>query len=105
MADEVESLGVNSPSPGLSSDGAGRTIENAILRALPRKERALVLSKSEYVSLPARTILSEMSAPIATGYFLNSGVASIITIMQDGKSVEVGLTGSEGFVGLPLVVG
>jgi CRP-like cAMP-binding protein len=32
-------------------------------------------------------------------------VASIIRVMSDGKSVEVGLTGWEGFVGLPLIVG
>jgi CRP-like cAMP-binding protein len=32
-------------------------------------------------------------------------VVSIIHVMTDGKSVEVGLTGKEGFVGLPLIVG
>jgi CRP-like cAMP-binding protein len=36
---------------------------------------------------------------------MNSGLASVLNVMEDGKSVEVGLTGKEGFVGLPLVVG
>jgi CRP-like cAMP-binding protein len=31
-------------------------------------------------------------------------LVSIVTMMSDGKSVEVGLSGPEGFVGLPLVV-
>ena len=79
--------------------------ENEILLGLPRKERALILSKSEFLLLPARTILTEMSEPIEFCYFLNGGVISIIHVMTDGKSVEVGLTGKEGFVGLPLVVG
>jgi CRP-like cAMP-binding protein len=72
---------------------------------LPRKERALLLSKSEFLTLAARTILAEMSEQIESCYFLNSGVVSIIQLMKDGKSVEVGLTGREGFVGLPIIVG
>ncbi len=82
-----------------------RTNQNTILLGLPRKERALLLSKSEFVRLPARTVLTETSEPIDFAYFLDSGVASIIHSMSDGKSVEVGLTGKEGFVGLPLIVG
>ena len=30
---------------------------------------------------------------------------SLLTVFPDGKSVEVGLVGKEGFVGLPLLVG
>jgi CRP-like cAMP-binding protein len=63
------------------------------------------LSKAQLVELPAHTILNEMSQPIEFGYFLNSGVVSIINVLSDGKSVEVGLTGKEGFVGLPLIAG
>jgi CRP-like cAMP-binding protein len=32
-------------------------------------------------------------------------MASILNLMADGKSVEVGLIGKEGFVGLPLIAG
>jgi CRP-like cAMP-binding protein len=46
-----------------------------------------------------------MGEPIKFCYFMNSGMTSILTIMGDGKGVEVGLTGKEGFIGLPLVVG
>jgi CRP-like cAMP-binding protein len=105
MADKVHSLGVKLAVRTASIDGDHRALRNAILLSLPRKERALVLSKSEPSSLPARTILTEMAEPIEFCYFLNSGVASIIHVMTDGKSVEVGLTGKEGFVGLPLIVG
>ena len=105
MADKVTSLGVKSPSLPASADGSSRAIRNAILLALPRKECALVLSKSELVPLLAHTILTEMANPIEFCYFMNSGVVSIINVMSDGKSVEVGLTGKEGFIGLPLVVG
>jgi CRP-like cAMP-binding protein len=80
-------------------------MKNTILLGLPRRERTAVLAKSEFVSLAARTILTDMARPIEFCFFLNSGVASIINVMSDGKSVEVGLTGKEGFVGLPLIVG
>jgi CRP-like cAMP-binding protein len=36
---------------------------------------------------------------------MNSGLASVLNVMPDGKTVEVGLSGREGFIGLPLVVG
>lgn len=106
MGGKVHSPGVKFTAASASSDGdSRRTIENAILLALPRKERALVLSESEFVLLPARTVLTEMADPIEVCYFMNGGVVSIIHVMTDGKSVEVGLTGKEGFVGLPLIVG
>jgi CRP-like cAMP-binding protein len=105
MAGKVQSIGVNFAAAPAAADAGRLSIQNEILLGLPRKERALVLSKSEFVALPARTVLSEMAGPIESCYFLNSGVASIIHVMNDGKSVEVGLTGKEGFVGLPLVVG
>jgi CRP-like cAMP-binding protein len=42
---------------------------------------------------------------LKSAYFCNSGLVSILSVFPDGKSVEVGLIGNEGFVGLPLVVG
>jgi CRP-like cAMP-binding protein len=105
MADKVQSITAKPAATPVATDGDARKIENAILLELPRKERSAVLSKSDFVHLPARTILTEMASPIEFCYFLNSGVASIIHAMEDGKSVEVGLTGKEGFIGLPVIVG
>jgi CRP-like cAMP-binding protein len=42
---------------------------------------------------------------IKLGYFVNTGLMSILAVQPDGKSVEVGLIGKEGFSGLPLLVG
>ncbi len=98
-------MGVKSAPAQDGGNSASPASENEILLSLPRKERDLLASKAKLVHLPARTLLSEMGAPITFCYFLNSGVASIIHVMTDGKSVEVGLTGREGFVGLPLIVG
>jgi CRP-like cAMP-binding protein len=83
----------------------GQTVENDLLRALPRKQREAVCSKLNFIQLPVRSLLNEIAEPIEYAYFINSGLASILNVTLQGKSVEVGLTGKEGFVGLPLLVG
>ncbi len=82
-----------------------RSVRNEILLSLPSKECATVLSELEFVEMRAYDLLNEMGEAIEYCYFMNSGMVSILTIMGDGKGVEVGLTGKEGFIGLPVVVG
>src|SRR6202162_5512950 len=87
------------------SDGNERNTQNKILRGLPNKESRTVFAALEFVELPTRTILNETFEPIESAYFVNGGLASVLNIMEDGKSVEVGLMGKEGFAGIPLLVG
>lgn len=82
-----------------------RSLRNEILLSLPSKESAAVLSVLEFVEMRAYDLLNEIGEAIEFCYFMNSGMTSILTIMGDGKGVEVGLTGKEGFVGLPAIVG
>jgi CRP-like cAMP-binding protein len=42
---------------------------------------------------------------IKSVYFMNDGMCSVLTVQPDGQSVEVGLIGKEGFVGLPVIFG
>src|SRR5882724_2695976 len=83
----------------------GRRLCNEILLALPRKERDRLFRALEFHELPTHVVLHEAGEPISHAYFINGGLASVLNVMSDGKSVEVGLTGKEGFVGLPLIVG
>src|SRR5258708_4421181 len=78
---------------------------NTILHALPRKELTTLHSRLELVPLPLHTVLNETARPIVHGYFMISGLASVLTVLKQNRIVEVGLTGSEGFVGLPLFPG
>lgn len=93
------------------SDGQGpfvvdaQGVENQILLSLSAKERDLIFPQLTFVQLRTHAVLHEPGEPIKFGYFLNSGLASVLTVLTDGKSVEVGLTGKDGFVGLPLIVG
>jgi len=86
-------------------DGDGREIGNQILRSIPRKERNPILSAAEFVRLKLHQVLHEPGEIIKSVYFLNNGLGSVLTTQPDGKTVEVGLIGREGFVGLPIIFG
>ena len=86
-------------------DGDGNHIHNEILLALPPRERELLFSKLEFVRLKTRLVLHEPGDTLKSAYFPSAGLVSILSVFPDGKSVEVGLVGKEGFIGLPLVAG
>lgn len=99
MAKKISSA---SPPP---HDGDGKAIGSKILHSLPPDERAKVLAKLEFVRLKLHQVLYESGETIKSGYFVNEGLLSVLAVQPDGKSVEVGLIGREGFAGLPLLAG
>jgi CRP-like cAMP-binding protein len=86
-------------------DGDGNHIHNQILLDIPPKEREMLFPKLEFVRLKTHHVLHEPGDTLKSAYFCNSGLVSILSVFPDGKSVEVGLVGKEGFIGLPLVAG
>jgi CRP-like cAMP-binding protein len=87
------------------SDGDGNHIHNTILLDLPPKECEMLFPKLEFVRLKTHHVLHEPGDSLKSAYFCNGGLVSILSVFPDGKGVEVGLVGREGFVGLPLVAG
>src|SRR5579863_968650 len=85
--------------------GDGNLVANKILLGLTPRECNQVLPRLEFVRLPLHQVLHEAGETIKSGYFVNAGMMSILAVQPDGKTVEVGLIGREGFVGLPLLVG
>jgi CRP-like cAMP-binding protein len=83
----------------------GQHMHNEILLGLPRAESVVLFPYLEYLPMPTHHVLHEAGQTITHGHFINSGLASVLNLMKDGKSVEVGLAGKEGFIGLPLIVG
>jgi CRP-like cAMP-binding protein len=92
------------PSPPIFDDD-GKQIHNEILLNLPPKEREILFPKLEFMRLKTHQVLHEPGDTLKSAYFPNAGLVSILSIFPDGKSVEVGLVGKEGFIGLPLVAG
>jgi CRP-like cAMP-binding protein len=100
----IRLLGKNAAKSGPASNRPS-ALHNTILLKLPRTEYDLIFPKLKFVELPTQTVLNEMGAPIDFAWFVNGGLGSILNVMSTGKSVEVGLSGHEGFVGIPLIAG
>jgi CRP-like cAMP-binding protein len=90
---------------GIRTDSTGNPVQNSILRSIPENEYSLLRGHLEPLDLPPQHILHEAGAKIDYAYFLNDGMASLVVLTSDGRSVEVAIVGKEGIVGTPLVVG
>jgi CRP-like cAMP-binding protein len=95
-------LSISAPT---SSDGDGNHIHNKILLGLPAKEAELLYPKLEFVRLKVHHVLHEPGDSLKSAFFPNAGLVSILSVFPDGKCVEVGLVGKDGFIGLPLLAG
>jgi CRP-like cAMP-binding protein len=79
---------------------------NRLLAALPRREYERLLPFLEPAPLEVRVVLQEPAQPIAYIHFPCSGIISLLSAPQrSGGSVEVGVVGREGIVGLPVFLG
>jgi len=77
---------------------------NIILAQLPADEYAALAKHLVPVDLPLDKRLSEPNQPIEFVYFLNTGLISTDAVTLKGEQVEVGVTGREGFSGLPALL-
>ncbi len=79
--------------------------ENYLLAALPDEEYQRLAPHLELVRLTPRKILYEPGYNVRYAYFLKSGMVSLLSTTQDGRSVEVAMLGNEGLVGVPIIFG
>jgi CRP-like cAMP-binding protein len=90
---------------GSRSDTAGKAVSNIVLLSLPDAEYSLLRPHLEPLDLPQYKMLHQPGERIDFVYFLNEGMTSLVALSRDGRSVEVGIVGKEGMVGIPLTVG
>jgi CRP-like cAMP-binding protein len=95
-----QGLGDKYTMPQTKTDGAAPT--NWILAALPRREYERLLPSMEEIPLLFENVLYERGAVILDVYFPSSGIVSLLAAVEDRATLEVGLVGREGMVGLPL---
>ncbi|GAA6614541.1 Crp/Fnr family transcriptional regulator [Scytonema sp. NUACC26] len=75
---------------------------NMLLAAIPLEEYQRLLPHLELVPLEYKQFLYRPNEPIQYVYFVNYGVVSLLTVMENGEAVEVATIGNEGMVGLPV---
>ena len=80
-------------------------VKNELLAALPRAAYLRLLPQLEPVSLPLGTGLYNSGESIEHVYFPEGALISLVTHMRDGATVEVGLIGRDGMVGIPVLLG
>jgi len=78
---------------------------NRLLARLPPEEYQRPLSRTQLVPLALKHVLYEARSSIDYAYFRNRGLVSALTVMEDGRAIEVATIGDEGMVGLPILVG
>src|SRR5215210_4541826 len=79
--------------------------ENRLLAALPLEEYERLAPHLEPVSLSLGQTLFMPDEQIHYVHFLNTAVVSLLTGLEDGTGMEVGLVGREGIVGISAILG
>jgi CRP-like cAMP-binding protein len=89
---------------GVRTDINGQPVQNVPLLTIAAEEFGCLRPYLEPVELGRRHILHESGEKIQYAYFLNSGLASLVVITSDGRSVEIAMVGREGILGSPLAI-
>lgn len=78
---------------------------NALLTALPDDVKLHLSTQFERVQMPLGAVLCEPGVPARDVYFPETSVVEIGYAFADGSAAEVALVGSEGVVGVRLLMG
>jgi CRP-like cAMP-binding protein len=90
---------------GERTAAGGKAVKNKVLLSIPDDEFNAIRPHLELLKLPHHFSVLEPNQKVEFGYFLNSGMISLVVETEDGKTVEVGVVGKEGFAGSVLAVG
>jgi CRP-like cAMP-binding protein len=79
--------------------------DNQLLAALPPAEFQRLLPNLEPLEMALGMVLYESGSTMNHVYFPTTSIISLLYVMQDGASAEIGVVGSEGIVGISLFMG
>lgn len=82
----------------------GSTFNNRLLAALPREEYERLSPHLELVRLPPGKILYNAGEIVRYAYFPRGGMVSLLSITEEGRTIEVGMIGNEGMTGVPVIL-
>lgn len=80
-------------------------VENRLLSALPVRTYERICPHLERVSFSLGEVLYEPSGHLDHVYFPTTAIISLLHMMENGSSAEVGMAGREGMIGVALFMG
>ena len=78
---------------------------NYLLAALPSECLARWLPDLEAVEMPLGQVLYESGMTLRHVYFPTTSIVSLLYVLENGSSAEIGVVGREGIVGISLFMG
>lgn len=81
------------------------SVTNQLLAALPKKDYQALDKHLEEVPLVFAEVLYRANVLMSDVYFPNSGIISLLAGADERSTLEVGMVGSEGMVGLSVFLG
>ncbi len=78
---------------------------NHLLAALPDDEFARLKPNLERISLPLGKVIYESGEQLEYIYFPTTAIISLLYIMENGATAEIGMAGNDGLVGVALYMG
>jgi len=79
--------------------------QNHLLSTLPAEDWERIFPHVELVQLPVGKVLHEPGVALRHVYFPTSCIVSLLCIMEDGATAEIGAVGREGIVGVSCFMG
>jgi CRP-like cAMP-binding protein len=84
--------------------GVKSQVRNRLLAALPSDEYEHILPNLEPIHLPKGKVIYHAGEIVRYGYFINDGQVSLLSISEEGTTIEVAMVGNEGAIGIPIVL-
>lgn len=78
--------------------------QNLLLAALPRDEYEHLIPHLEAVHLPKGKVIYYAGDIVRYCYFINDGQVSLVSVTEDGATMEVARVGNEGAIGIPVIL-
>lgn len=87
------------------NSSASASVENLLLAGLPVEEHTRLLADLEPILFSLGEVVYESGGHIDYVYFPTSAIISLLYIMENGATAEIGVAGYEGVIGIALFMG